>query len=63
MFKKLQSEQVLPMNNFPNPNPSFDTTSNITELCNHCKINPAETYQEDGEFCLPYWQEITCPNV
>jgi hypothetical protein len=58
MFKKLQSEQ-----DYPNPNPNFDTTSNITELCNHCKNNPAEIYQENDEFYLPCWHEITCPNV
>ena len=63
MFKKVQSEQVLPMNNYPNPNRSFDTTSITTAMCNHCKNNPAEIFQEKGEFCLHCWQEITCPNV
>jgi hypothetical protein len=32
-------------------------------LCNHCKTNQAEIFQESGEFCLPCWQERTFPNL
>jgi hypothetical protein len=35
--------------------------NNIT-LCNLCKTNQAEIFQESG-YCLCCWQEITCPNV
>ena len=36
--------------------------NNIT-LCNLCKTNLAEIFQESGDYCLHCWQEITCPSV
>jgi hypothetical protein len=38
-------------------------TTSVTTVCNHCKSNLAEIFQENGDFCLHCWQEITCPNV
>ena len=32
-------------------------------VCNHCRINVAEIFQESGEFCLHCWQERTYPNL
>jgi hypothetical protein len=66
MFKELQPKQVVLMNDYPNPipNPNPDTTSvTTTAVCSHCKNSPAEIFQENGEFCLRCWQEVTCPNV
>jgi hypothetical protein len=40
-----------------------NNTSLASAVCNHCKNNPAEIFQESGEFCLHCWQEITYPNV
>jgi hypothetical protein len=58
MFNRVQSEQVLPMINYRNT-----TSSSASTICYHCKNNPAEIFQESGEFCLHCWQEITYPNV
>jgi hypothetical protein len=38
-------------------------TEDVTKVCDHCKINLAEIFQESGNYCLYCWQEITCPNV
>ncbi|HKG87852.1 MAG TPA: hypothetical protein VKA95_05960 [Nitrososphaeraceae archaeon] len=57
MFKRVQSEEVLLVIDYRN------TTSSGSAVCNHCKNNPAEIFQESGEFCLHCWQEITYPNV
>jgi hypothetical protein len=32
-------------------------------VCNSCRINVAEIFQESGEFCLHCWQERTYPNL
>jgi hypothetical protein len=32
-------------------------------MCNHCRTNIAEIFQESGEFCLRCWQERTYPNI
>ena len=32
-------------------------------VCNNCRINIAEIFQESGEFCLHCWQERTYPNL
>ena len=32
-------------------------------ICNHCKTNQAEIFQDNGDYCIHCWQEITCPNV
>jgi hypothetical protein len=32
-------------------------------VCNNCRINVAEIFQESGEFCLHCWQERTYPNL
>ena len=57
-FKRVQPEQVLLMIDYRNT-----TSPSASVVCNHCKINPAEIFQESGEFCLCCWQEITYPNV
>jgi hypothetical protein len=46
------------MIDYPNPN-----TTSVTRVCNLCKNNLAEIFQENGDYCLNCWQEITCPNV
>jgi hypothetical protein len=57
MFKRVQSKQVLlTMIDYPN-------TTSVIIVCNHCKNNLAEIFQESGDYCLHCWQEITCPNV
>ena len=57
MFKRVQSKQVLlTMIDYPN-------TTSVIIVCNHCKTNLAEIFQENGDYCLCCWQEITCPNV
>ena len=56
IFKRAQSKKVLLMSDY------LDAPS-VTAVCNHCKTNLAEIFQERGEFCLHCWQERTCPNV
>ena len=57
MFKGVQStRQVLLMIDYPN-------VTSVTTVCNRCKTNLAEIFQESGDYCLCCWQEITCPNV
>ena len=57
MFKRVNpSRQVLLMIDYTN-------ATSVTTICNRCKTNLAEIFQESGEFCLHCWQEITCPNV
>ena len=56
-FKRVQPEQVLLMIDYRN------TTLSASVVCNHCKNNPAEIFQESGELCLHCWQERTYPNV
>jgi hypothetical protein len=41
---------------------TMTNSSNMT-LCNLCKTNLAEIFQESGDYCLCCWQEITCPSV
>jgi hypothetical protein len=58
MFKRVQSEQLLLMVDYR------DATSSAPAIvCNHCENNPAEVFQESGDYCLHSWQKITCPNV
>jgi hypothetical protein len=38
-------------------------TTSVTTVCSHCKKNLAEIFQENGDYCLDCWQEITFPNV
>jgi hypothetical protein len=42
---------------------NYSTATSVTTVCNHCKNNLAEIFQESGNYCLYCWQEITCPNV
>jgi hypothetical protein len=32
-----------------------------TPVCIHCKNSLAEIFQENGDFCLDCWQELTYP--
>jgi hypothetical protein len=32
-------------------------------ICNLCKTNHAEIFQESGEYCLCCWQEKTSPEI
>ena len=41
----------------------YPNVTSVTTVCNLCKTNLAEIFQESGDYCLHYWQEITCPNV
>ena len=41
----------------------YPNTTSITTICNYCKTNLAEIFQESGDYCLCCWQEITCPEV
>jgi len=40
-----------------------NAASSNSVVCKHCKKNPAEIFQDNGDYCLHCWQEITCPNV
>jgi hypothetical protein len=40
----------------------FQSMTSVT-IRNLCKTNPAEIFQDNGDYCLCCWQEITCPNV
>ena len=33
------------------------------KICNLCRLNVEEIFQESGDYCLCCWQEITYPNV
>jgi hypothetical protein len=57
IFNRVQPEQLLLMVDYRN------ATSFASVVCNRCKNNPAEIFQESGEFCLHCWQERTYPNV
>ena len=35
------------------------TVTSPNLICNHCRKNMAEIFQESGEFCLHCWQERT----
>jgi hypothetical protein len=35
----------------------------ITTSCNRCQTKIAEIFQDEGDFCLNYWQERTYPNI
>ena len=41
----------------------YPNVTSVTTVCNRCKTNLAEIFQESGDYCLCCWQEITCPNV
>jgi hypothetical protein len=56
IFKRVQSRQILLMNDY------LKQTS-FTTICNRCKTNLAEIFQDNGDYCLHCRQEITCPNV
>jgi hypothetical protein len=57
VFKRVQPKQVLlTMIDYLN-------ARSVTTVCNHCKTNLAEIFQESGDYFLCCWQEITCPNV
>jgi hypothetical protein len=50
---------------FNKANTVFSSMNNHSDLttCNLCKTNQAEIFQENGDYCLHCWQEITFPNV
>jgi hypothetical protein len=31
--------------------------------CNHCKENLAEIFQDNGDYCLECWQDLTYPKL
>jgi hypothetical protein len=37
------------------------TIKYYTPICIHCKNSLAEIFQENGDFCLDCWQELTYP--
>jgi hypothetical protein len=57
-LREYNPKQLLLMTSYPNAN-----ATSVTAVCNHCKTNLAEIFQESGDYCLYCWQEITCPNV
>jgi hypothetical protein len=59
IFKRVQSRQVLLMNDYLTQT-SIDHNATV---CNHCKTNLAEIFQDTGDYCLHCWQEMTRPNV
>jgi hypothetical protein len=42
---------------------NLETVVSPGKICNHCRINVAEIFQESGEFCLDCWQDRTNPNL
>ena len=45
------------------PDENLEIVASPSKVCNHCRINEAEIFQECGEFCLHCWQERTNPNL
>jgi anaerobic ribonucleoside-triphosphate reductase len=41
----------------------YSNVTFVTTVCNRCKTNLAEIFQESGEYCLLCWQEKTYPNL
>ena len=42
---------------------SKSTSVTTITICNHCKTNLAEIFQESGDYCLCCWQEKTFPDI
>lgn len=55
-YLRVQSRPILLMGDY------LKQTS-ITTICYHCETNLAEIFQDNGDYCLNCWQEITCPNI
>jgi hypothetical protein len=42
---------------------SYQRLHSPNKICKKCGLYVAEIFQDNGDYCLCCWQEITCPNV
>ena len=57
-LREVKSKQFLVM-----IDDSKSTSLATITICVHCKTNLAEIFQDNGDYCIQCWQEITFPNV
>ena len=42
---------------------SYQRLQSPNKICKKCGLYVAEIFQDNGDYCLCCWQEITCPDV